>query len=69
MEENIFNEQLLTTRDAANYLGVSDSCLQRHRWAGSGPVFIRLGRNGRIRYCPSDLDAWLIRCSSTRGEG
>ncbi|WP_394693238.1 helix-turn-helix transcriptional regulator [Hyphobacterium sp.] len=69
MKQNPFNEPLLTTRDAANYLGVSDSCLQRHRWAGTGPVFIRLGRNGRVRYCPSDLDAWFIRCRSTRAEG
>jgi predicted DNA-binding transcriptional regulator AlpA len=69
MNEFPFNEMLLTTRDAANYLGVSDSCLQRHRWAGTGPAFIRLGRNGRVRYRPCDLDAWLIRCHSTRGEG
>ena len=69
MIENTFTEPLLTTRDAANFLGVSDSCLQRHRWAGTGPIFIRLGRNGRIRYRPCDLDAWLIRCRSTRVGG
>lgn len=51
---------LLTPREAALYLGLSESTLARLRSSGSnreGPVFSRLG--GSIRYLQRDLDAWV----------
>ena len=69
MKQNPFKEPLLTTQEATDYYRLRDGCLERHRWAGTGPHFVRLGPNGRVRYPPSDLDAWLITCKSTRGEG
>lgn len=59
---------LLTPREAALYLGLSESTLARLRSAGSkreGPVFSRLG--GSIRYAQRDLDAWVERNKPTNG--
>lgn len=47
----------LRTPDAAEYLGIGQSTLERKRIDGTGPVFRRLG--GKIiTYCIDDLDAW-----------
>ena len=46
----------LSTRAAADYLGLSSRTLDRYRVSGEGPVFHRFG--GRVRYTRSDLDAW-----------
>lgn len=47
----------LRTGDAANYLGLGKSTLERKRVDGTGPQFRKLG--GRvIVYAVSDLDAW-----------
>lgn len=35
--------QLLNTKQAANYLGVSTAFLERDRWAGARIPFVRLG--------------------------
>lgn len=43
---------------AANYIGQSVSKLAKRRMDGSGPAFIKLGRN-RVGYRQSSLDAWL----------
>ena len=50
---------LLTTPDAARYLGVSAKTLNNWRWigAGKGPTFVRLGR--AVRYDVRTLDAWI----------
>jgi predicted DNA-binding transcriptional regulator AlpA len=47
----------LRTRAAANYLGYSESTLEKKRVTGDGPPFIRLGR--AVVYDTRDLDAWL----------
>jgi predicted DNA-binding transcriptional regulator AlpA len=54
-------DRLLHSSEAARYLGVSHAWLARHRWAGTGPAFIRVGgKNGRaVRYRISDLQAWI----------
>ena len=44
-------------RDAADYLGLSASTLNKLRVFGGGPVFLKLGR--RVAYDLADLDAWL----------
>ena len=54
-------EPLLRERDAAKFLGVSDSWLQRQRWLGTGPVWIRVGgpRGRAVRYERADLEKWI----------
>ena len=47
----------LRTPAAADYLGYSESTLEKKRLTGDGPPFIRLGRI--IVYDTRDLDAWL----------
>jgi predicted DNA-binding transcriptional regulator AlpA len=55
----------LRTPAAADYLGYSESTLEKKRITGDGPPFIRPGR--AIVYDTRDLDAWLAsrRASST----
>lgn len=57
--------QRLRTPAAADYLGYSESTLEKKRLTGDGPPFIRLGR--AIVYDTRDLDAWLMsrRATST----
>lgn len=50
-------EPLLTESEAAKILGVSIAWLQRERWKGTGPAYIRHGR--AIRYAPADLRRWI----------
>lgn len=47
---------LLTQREAAASLRISGRTLERHRVAGTGPVFVKLGR--RVVYRAHDLAAW-----------
>lgn len=50
-------QRYLRTPEAAAYLGVGQSTLERKRIDGTGPQFRRLG--GKIvTYCVDDLDAW-----------
>jgi excisionase family DNA binding protein len=49
---------LLTTKTAANYLGVSAAFLERDRWAGARIPFIKLGSRS-IRYRQQDLDNYI----------
>lgn len=51
---------LLTTTEAASYLGVSKAFLERDRWAGARIPFIKVGSRA-VRYRLSDLDAFLDR--------
>jgi hypothetical protein len=48
---------LLTPREAAMRLRVSESFLAKARMRGDGPPFIRIGRS--IRYCEADLVQWM----------
>jgi len=52
--------RLLTTTDAAIYLGVSKAFLERDRWAGARIPFVRVGSRG-VRYQISDLEAYVAR--------
>jgi len=49
----------LNTVQAAEYLGpdFSPRTLERWRWAGGGPVYIRIGKH--VYYDISDLDEFL----------
>lgn len=42
--------------EAARYLGLSCSCLNKWRCYGTGPRFCKLGR--RVVYRKSDLEKW-----------
>jgi predicted DNA-binding transcriptional regulator AlpA len=57
--------KLLTTDQAAEYLGLAANTLAKKRCEGTAPVFVRLGRNGSVRYRLHDLNAWLVEASST----
>lgn len=50
--------RVLRTRDAAEYLGLAASTLEKLRLADGGPRFIRLGGRA-VGYDLRDLDAWL----------
>lgn len=50
----------LRTPGAAQYVGYSESTLEKKRLTGDGPPFIRLGR--AVVYDTRDLDAWLAQC-------
>jgi len=50
--------QLLTTTEAAAYLGVSKAFLERDRWAGARIPFIQVGRRA-VRYRREDLEAYI----------
>jgi predicted DNA-binding transcriptional regulator AlpA len=57
-------DALLTGREAAELLRLSERTLERHRTAGTGPRFCALGR--AIRYRRRDLLDWIER-SARRG--
>ena len=46
----------LTQSEAAAYMRLSPRTLERHRVAGTGSVYVKLGR--RVLYRRQDLDAW-----------
>jgi len=47
----------LRTRQAADYLQVSKSLLDKMRCYGGGPVYAKLGAT--VIYSTDDLDAWV----------
>lgn len=64
-------DRLLTTRDAAHMLGLGPSMLERLRWMGEGPPFIRPTGGRVVRYRRSDLLVWIERNRTdpaTRGD-
>lgn len=52
------DSKLLTTAEAAKFLGVSPAFLERDRWAGARIPFIKVGAKA-VRYRFSDLEAFL----------
>ena len=55
-KENNNHDLLLTTKEAAAELKVSESFLAKSRMRGTGPAFIQFGR--AVRYSRSALDAY-----------
>lgn len=47
----------LRTKDAAAYIGLSKSTLEKYRVTATGPVYAALGRI--VVYDVDDLDAWV----------
>ena len=56
---------LLTQQEAAEETRLSERTLERHRLAGTGPKFVRLGR--RVLYRRQDVEEWIAAniCRST----
>jgi predicted DNA-binding transcriptional regulator AlpA len=50
-------ERLLTSRDAASFLRLSQSWLAKARMRGDGPPYVKIGRS--IRYRETALVQWL----------
>lgn len=62
------NEKLITTKEAAQILGVSKAFLERDRWAGARIPYIQVGSRG-VRYRISDLDSYIesrVRLSTSQ---
>lgn len=49
--------QYLTPQQAADYLGMSKSFLDKARVHGDGPPYFKIGN--RVRYRRDELDAWM----------
>ena len=49
--------QFLTTKEAANRVRLSESALEKKRVAGTGPVFVKLGKS--VRYEVAALEEWI----------
>ena len=57
------DEVLLTPKEAAKFLRLSESFLAKARMRGDGPRYRKLSR--AVRYSMSDLLAWLKACAKT----
>ena len=51
---------LMTTKEAADYVRLSKPTLERLRVAGEGPAYVKLFRS--VRYRRVDLDEWVASC-------
>lgn len=58
MEKQNMPVNLLNTREAARYLGLSKAFLERDRWAGAKVPFIKVGSRA-VRYRINDLDEYI----------
>ncbi len=56
------HDLLLTTKQAAQILGVSIAFLERDRWAGARVPFVKIGSRA-VRYRHSDLLAYIESCT------
>lgn len=54
---------LMKTSEAARYLGVSSSFLEKQRVLSGQIPFIRIGKKKGIRYLEEDLQAFIKRSS------
>jgi predicted DNA-binding transcriptional regulator AlpA len=57
-------KRILRTEDAAAYVGLAASTLEKRRLTGAGPAFVRLGGRA-VGYDIRVLDAWLERQQRT----
>lgn len=65
------SEVLLSTTEAAHFLGVSKYYLERDRWRGAEIPFVKIG-NRIVRYRRADLEDYILRrmrhSTSDRGQ-
>jgi excisionase family DNA binding protein len=50
-------QNCMRTPDAAEYLGIPKSTLEKMRLTGDGPLYVKAGRI--VVYRKSDIDRWL----------
>ncbi len=52
---------MLSTKEAAAYLGVKPDTLRQWRWMGTGPEYKKIGPSpkARVRYEPDALEKYL----------
>jgi excisionase family DNA binding protein len=51
------SKRLLTVAEAATYLSLSASTLNKLRVSGGGPRYVKIG--GKVLYDERDLDQWI----------
>ncbi len=51
-------QRMLTTAEAAAYLGVAKNTMEKWRIYGDGPAFVRVSSHC-VRYHPADLEAFV----------
>ncbi len=59
MTENKMEFDLITQKEMANMLKMSESWLEKQRWRKKGIPFVKIG--GRIFYDKQDIVEWLNR--------
>ncbi|MBW4933230.1 helix-turn-helix transcriptional regulator [Marinobacter sp. F4206] len=62
------SNSLFTTKEAAEYLGVSKAFLERDRWAGARIPYVKVGSR-TVRYRLSDLEDYIekqVRLSTSQ---
>ncbi len=52
------SDSLLTTREAARFFGLKPATLERWRYIGDGPKFVKVGEHA-VRYFREDLESFL----------
>jgi hypothetical protein len=50
-------DEMLSTRQAAFYCGLSPRTLEKHRCVGGGPIYVKLGR--LVKYRVVDIEEWI----------
>lgn len=58
IQQSTSHARMLRPKDAADYLGVSTSYLQKLRGNGKGPTFVKISPK-LVTYDRAALDAWL----------
>lgn len=63
-------DQLLSPKEVAPMLRVTQQALASWRWMGTGPDYIKTspGRSGRIRYKLSAIEKWLNEHTVSGGQ-
>lgn len=56
MNSNELQNRRLRTPDAAQYVGLSQSTMEKARLSGTGPRYSKLGK--AVVYAIDDLEAW-----------
>jgi len=64
-KENVMEDRLLTSREAAKYLGISERSLWSHTSPRGNLKSARIGRS--VRYSPADIAAFIE--AAKNGEG
>jgi predicted DNA-binding transcriptional regulator AlpA len=54
----IFANRKISVREAAAYLGISKSFLDKKRLDGTGPIYVKIGRS--VAYDLGDLEIWVV---------